>query len=53
MEWIQANWKTTLIITVVIVLFIWVKMKEDAFNRMNMNTTEQATQVGMTNAGSL
>jgi hypothetical protein len=53
MEWIKANWKTTLIITVVIVLFIWVKMKEDAFNRMSMNSTEQASHVELFNLGSL
>lgn len=45
LEWIKKNWKTTLIISVVIILFIWIKMKEDDFNRMSMNTTEQAKTV--------
>lgn len=44
-HWLQKNWKTALITALILGLFIWIKIKEDTFNRMNMNTTEQAQNV--------
>ena len=42
-HWLQENWKVALIVTASLLLLTVVKLKEDSFNRLRMNSAEVAT----------